>query len=392
PVADPDAIAPAILKTLGAREDDAGTPPLAAVKRRLRAAASRPVLLLLDSFEHLIAGAPAVAELASAGPGAKILVPSRSPLHVYGEREFPVPPLALPDARASSLAEIRASEAISLFAERAAAVKPDFQMTEESARATAEICVRLDGLPLAIELAAARVKLLSPTAMRARLEKRLQLLTGGARDLPARQQTLRGAIDWSHELLSPDEQRLFRRLSVFVGGFTLEAAEAVCNAREDLGLDPLDGIGSLLDKSLLRESGGSGDESRFLMLERIREYGLERLASGGEEAATKRAHAAYSLVLAEDKAYEHVSGPGSPDSPGPPRPAGDAGAPGPPWLEQFEVERENFRAALDWLIVRGESEWGLRLAAALLQYWEEREHQSEGRERLAKLLALPGAR
>src|SRR6266540_2330110 len=198
---------------------------------------TRPLRLLLDSFEHLIPAASLVAELAAESPGSKILVTSRSPLHFYGEHEFPVPPLAVPDPRTTSLEELSRSEAITLFIQRAMAVKPNFAMTEESAKAIAEICGRLDGLPLAIELAAARVKLLSPAAMRARLENRLQLLTGGARDLPARQQTLRGAIDWSHDLLTAAEQKLFRRLSVFVGGCTLEAAEAVCDARKDLGLD-----------------------------------------------------------------------------------------------------------------------------------------------------------
>ncbi|HKF42866.1 MAG TPA: protein kinase [Thermoanaerobaculia bacterium] len=391
PVADPEAMASAILKTLGAREEDAGAPPLPALKKRLRAATSRPLLLLLDSFEHLLSAAPLVAEIASSGPGARILVTSRSPLHVYGEHEFPVPPLGLPDPRTTSVEELSRSEAIALFAQRAAAVKPDFAMTEESARATAEICLRLDGLPLAIELAAARVKLLTPAAMRARLEKRLQLLTGGARDLPARQQTLRGAIDWSHDLLTQEEQKLFRRLSVFAGGFTLEAAEAVCNAREDLGLDPLDGIGSLLDKSLLRESPSAAGEPRFFLLETIREYALERLAASGGESATRRAHAAYCLVLAEDKAYEQHSPDAGPPSPGLPPKSGASGATSTPSLEQFEVERENFRSALDWLIEHGEAEWGLRLGAALLQYWDEREHQSEGSDRLSKLLALPKA-
>jgi tetratricopeptide (TPR) repeat protein len=226
--------------------------------------------------------------------------------------------------------------------------------------------------------------------MLARLEHRLQLLTGGARDLPARQQTLRGAIDWSHELLSPEEQKLFRRLAVFAGGFTLEAAEAVCNAREDLGIDPLDGIGSLLDKSLLRESPPRGGEPRFFLLETIREYAQERLEASGDEPLARRAHAAYCLVLAEDRAYGQVSGPAPGPVLGPPGPVGDSGAAA-PWLEEFEVERENFRCALEWAIETGEAEWGLRLAGALLQYWDEREHQAEGRGFLEKLLALPSA-
>jgi len=388
-VNDPDGIAPTILQVLGAREDDGQTSTLAAVKRHLQDSASRPLLLLLDSFEHLIPAASLVAELAAESPGSKILVTSRSPLHVYGEHEFPVPPLAVPDPRTTSLEELSRSEAIALFIQRAMAVKPNFAMTEESAKAIAEICSRLDGLPLAIELAAARVKLLSPAAMRARLENRLQLLIGGARDLPARQQTLRGAIDWSHDLLTPAEQKLLRRLSVFVGGCTLEAAEAVCDAPNDLGLDLLEGIGSLMDKSLLGEFEPRGGESRCFMLETIREYGLERLASSGDEPLTRRAHAAYCLVLAEDRAFEQV--PGNPGGelygPSPARPVPETSG----WLEQFEVEHDNFRAALDWLIENAEAEWGLRLGTALLQFWEEREHQAEGRERLERLLSLPGA-
>jgi predicted ATPase len=395
-VNDPDAIAPTILQVLGAREDDGQASPLAAVKRHLQDSASRPLLLLLDSFEHLIPAASLVAELAAESPGSKILVTSRSPLHFYGEHEFPVPPLAVPDPRTTSLEELSRSEAITLFIQRAMAVKPNFAMTEESAKAIAEICGRLDGLPLAIELAAARVKLLSPAAMRARLENRLQLLTGGARDLPARQQTLRGAIDWSHDLLTPAEQKLFRRLSVFVGGCTLEAAEAVCDARNDLGLDLLEGIGSLIDKSLLGEFEPRGGESRCFMLETIREYGLERLASSGDEPLTRRAHAAYCLVLAEDRAFEQVPGNpvGEPYGLSSPPVGGPPARPGPEtsgWLEQFEVEHDNFRAALNWLIENAEAEWGLRLGTALLQFWEEREQQAEGRERLERLLSLPGA-
>jgi predicted ATPase len=310
-------------------------------------------------------------------------VTSRSPLHVYGEREFPVPPLAMPD-RPGAAEELSRSDAVALFVQRAAAVKPDFSLTRENAAAIAEICGRLDGLPLAIELAAARVKLLSPAAMRARLENRLQLLTGGARDLPARQQTLRGAIDWSHDLLTEPEQKLFRRLSVFVGGFTLEAAEAVCDARSDLGLDLLGGVGSLQDKSLLQEIESPGGEPRFAMLETIREYGLERLASSREETEVRRAHAAYCVVLAEDVVSERAGGIGAPQ--GPPLNSQSSG-----WLDQFEVEHDNLRAALDWLIENGQAEWGLRLGAALFHFWEEREHFAEGRERLARLLALPGA-
>ncbi len=371
-IGDPSQIVPAISQTLGARES--GGPPLETLKEELQNWARTPMLLLLDSFEHLISAASIVAELVAAGPHLKVLVTSRSPLHVYGEHEFPVPPLALPDIRhLPPLEALTRYESVALFLQRAAAVKPDFAATEENAAAIADICARLDGLPLAIELAAARVKLLSPSLMRTRLERRLQLLTGGARDLPERQQTLRGAIDWSHGLLNEAEQRLFRRLSVFVGGCTLEAAEAVCDARGDLGLDPLEGMTSMVDKSLAQQVEQAGEEPRFVMLETIREYALEQLASSGDEALTRRAHAAYYLVLAEEEA----SGPG-----------GNAAA---GWLERFDAEHDNFRAALDELTRRGDAEWGLRLAASLFRFWETREYLREGRQLLERLLKLPAA-
>ena len=384
PVSDPDAIATTISQALGLREGASG-PPLTALREYLHTSVREPMLLLLDGFEHLISAASLVAELVEVGRKVKVLVTSRSPLHIYGEHEYPVPPLAVPD-RTAGFAELSRADAVSLFSHRAAAVKPDFALTEENATAVAEICARLDGLPLAIELAAARVKLLSPAAMRTRLEKRLQLLTGGARDLPARQQTLRGAIDWSHELLGPAEQRLFRRLSVFVGGCTLEAAEAVCDTKSDLGIDLLEGIDSLMDKSLLQKIEPAAGEPRFVMLETIREYGLERLASSGEGPLTRRAHAAYYLVLAEDSASERSGGAGGAQDP-PPRPVHESSG----WLDRLEVEHDNFRSALDWLIENGEEEWGLRLGAALFQFWEEREYLAEGREKMGQLLNLPGA-
>ncbi len=217
------------------------------------------MLLLLDNFEHLVSAAPLISELLSAGPRLKIIVTSQSPLHVYGEHEFPVPPLALPDPKSLLPLDVLSRlPAIALFVERARAVKHDFALTNENASAVAAVCARLDGLPLAIELAAARIKLLSPSAMLARLESCLNLLTGGARDLPTRQQTLRGTVDWSYGLLNPAEQTLFRRLSVFTGGCTLEAVEAVCDTAGDLGLDVLDGMASMVDKSLAQqvEDGG----------------------------------------------------------------------------------------------------------------------------------------
>ena len=231
---------------------------------------------------------------------------------------------------------------------------------------------QLDGLPLAIELAAARIKLLSPSAMQVRLESRLQLLTGGARDLPERQQTLRGAMDWSYGLLTAAEQTLFRRLSVFVGGCTLEAVEAVCDTRQDLGLDVLEGMASMVDKSLAQQSEQATGEPRYMMLETIREYGLEQLAASGEDAAIRRAHAAYYLVLAEEG-------------------SGGIEVSRADWLERVDTEHDNLRSALDWLTNSGNAEWGMRLATALFPFWETREHFAEGRDRVARLLKLPGA-
>jgi predicted ATPase len=341
------------------------------IKEHLRR--SPPALLLIDNFEHVLAAAPVVTELLGASRALKILVTSRAALHIYGEQEFQVPPLKLPDPRSLCPVELLSDyPAVALFVQRARAVKPDFALGEDNAGAVVEICARLDGLPLAIELAAARVKVLTPAAILGRLESRLRLLTGGARDLPERQQTLRRAMDWSHELLTGEEQKLFRRLAVFVGGFTLEAAEAVANAGADLDLDVFDGVASLVDKSLFQQTGESAGEARFGMLETIREYGLERLAASGEEAATRRAHAAYFLVMAEDGA-PHIAG----------------GAEQALWLERFSSEHDNIRAALGWLTRTGNADWGLRLARDLSHFWLEHAHPTEGREWLGALLKLP---
>ena len=369
PVTDAGLVASAIATALGVRET--GRPsPLENLTAHLQRSAA-PMLLVVDGFEHLIAAAPLISDLVAAGPAMKLLVTSRSPLHVYGEHEFPVPPLGLPDSRAASPESALASEAVALFAQRAAAVRPDFAVTADNATAIAEICARLDGLPLAIELAAARVKLLTPSAMHARLEKRLQLLTGGARDLPERQQTLRATIAWSHDLLDPSEQRLFRRLGVFAGGCTLEAAEAVCNAKDDLGMEVLEGMEAMVDRSLLQRIERAAGEPRFAMLETIREYALEQLAGSGDEAATRSAHAAFCIVLAEEQVSESESS--------------EVAA----WLDRFEAEHDNFRAALDFLTREGNADWGLRLGAALFRFWEMREYLAEGRDRLRTLLALP---
>jgi len=333
---------------------------------------SRLLLLVLDNFEHLVSTAPVVAQMLTVSPKLKVVVTSQAPLHIYGEREFPVPPLALPDPKSIPPVEVLSRlPAIALFVERAQSVKRQFALTQENAPAVVAICVRLDGLPLAIELAAARIKLLSPSAMLARLESRLNLLTGGARDLPTRQQTLRNTVDWSYGLLNGAEQILFRRLSVFAGGYTLEGVEAVCDTKGDLGLDVLDGMASLVDKSLAQQVEEAEKETRFMMLSTIREYALERLAESNDEPATRRAHAAYYLVLAEEGAEEIAAQP--------------------EWLDRFELEHENFRLAIDYLIKTGDAEWGMRFGAALFRFWETREHLMEGRDAIARLLAMEGS-
>jgi predicted ATPase len=369
-VADPSLIASTIAQAVGVRET--GNQSTQESLQEYVAGLDQPMLLLLDNFEHLISAAPALAQLLTAGSNLKVVVTSQAPLHIYGEHEFPVPALALADPKSiPPLETLSRLPAVALFVERAKAVKHEFALTKENAAAVAAICARLDGLPLAIELAAARIKLLSPAAMLARLESRLSLLTGGARDLPTRQQTLRGTVEWSYGLLNAAEQTLFRRLSVFTGGCTLEAAEAVGDTKGDLGLDILDGMASVVDKSLAQQVGQAGAETRFFMLSTIREYALERLAESHDESATRRAHAAYYLVLAEEGAQ-------------------DAAAQS-EWLDRFEIEHDNFRMALDYLIKTEEADWGLRLGTALFHFWETREHLTEGRDAIARLLAMPGA-
>ena len=372
-IRDANKIISSIAQTVGVSEAS-GQAPMERLKEYFGNSSGSPTLLVIDNFEHLVEAAPLLTELLGLARDLKILVTSRAALHVSNEHEFPVPPLALPEAKSGvSLNEYGGYSAISLFLQRAVAVKPDFELNEENAPIVAEICTRLDGLPLAIELAAARMKLLSVSALRTRLASSLQLLTGGARDLPARQQTLRQAIDWSHDLLTEPEQKLFRRLSVFRGGCTLEGVEAVCDTKQDLGVDVLDGMSSMVDKSLVRQTEQADGEPRFVMLETIREYAFSKMEGCGEEAQVRRAHAAYCLVLAEEGAAEDTS-------------ANQTG-----WLERFEREHDNFRAALDWLTEKGNAEWGLRLGIALFRFWETREHLSEGRDHLERLLKLEKA-
>jgi predicted ATPase/class 3 adenylate cyclase len=296
PIRDPQLVSTAIAETLGVRE--AGNQPLlVTLKEYLR---DKRMLLLLDNFEHLLDAAALVADLLAIAAQLKVLATSREMLHLRGEQEVGVDPLAVPDpAHLPALDQLSQYAAVALFIQRVQASQPSFQVSNANAPALAEICVRLDGLPLAIELAAARVKLFPPEALLARLSSRLALLTGGPRDLPARQQTLRHTIAWSYDLLNEAEQALFRRLGVFVGGCTIEAAEAVCNVNGDLPLDVVDGLAALVDKSLVKQVEAMDGEPRFTMLETIREYALEQLAANGELEALRQRHAAFFVTLAE---------------------------------------------------------------------------------------------
>jgi predicted ATPase len=330
---------------------------------------------VLDNFEQVLDAGPMVLEpLLRAAPKVKGLVTSRVPLHLYGEREYLVPPLVLPDPEhLPDVDTLVGYEAVALFAERAAAGKPGFRITGENARAVAEITVRLDGLPLAIELAAGRVKLLPPQALLARLDQRLPLLSAQDRNVPERQRTLRRTIEWSYELLHEFERRMFSRLSVFAGGADLEAVEAVANPQGELGLDTLNGLASLVDKSLVRSVDSADGEPRFAMLETIREYGLERLSESGEEAAIRRRHAEHWVQVGE-RASAALFGPEQTT-----------------WTRRLERDHDNFRSALNWVRESGEAELGLRLGAALREFWRLGGHFRAGVRWLEELLALPGA-
>lgn len=368
-LSDPALLSSSIAMTLGLRENPA-RPVVESLKDSLQ---GKHVLLVLDNFEQIVAAAPELVALLAACARLRVLVTSRVVLHLSGEQEYPVPPLRLPGpGPLPGPGALEGYPAIALFVQRARAVKPDFQLTGDNAAAVARICAQLDGLPLAIELAAARVKLLSPQAMLERLSSRLDFLKGGARDVPARHQTLRQAIAWSYDLLTEEEKAFFRRLSVFTGGCSLEAAERVCGAAGGLDADALDAVAALVDKSLLRQDAGAGEEPRFVMLETIREFGLERLRASGDWDVTRRAHATFFLELAE-QAETELTGPRQPL-----------------WLDRLEADHNNLRAALSWAEEQGEIEFGLRLGAALWRFWVTRGHMLEGRQRLQRLLALPG--
>jgi predicted ATPase len=367
PIAEPGLVPAAVALAHGVREV-IGRPLVSVLVEHLRDRGR--MLMLIDNFEQVASSAPLVRELLDECPDLTILVTSRLVLHMYGEREFPVPPLPLPDDDHGP-ARLLSCASVALFVQRAASAAPGFTLSERHVSPVAEICRRLDGLPLAIELAAARIKILPPAELLARLEHRLDLLGDAAHDRPARQQTLRRAIDWSYYLLPPAEARLFRRLSVFVGGCTLESIEAVCNAPEDLGIDVLAGVTALVDNSLLIPRTAGEDQSRFFMLETVREYAGERLEDSGDAPATRRAHAAYVLVVAEEETPQMTPA------------AREA------WLQWCDREHDNIRTAIQYLIASGEAEWGVRLGGALFRFWEAREHLTEGCESAAALLAIP---
>ena len=372
-ISDADLVSSEIANALGVRQT--GDRAVAAALQEHVRACSAPTLLLLDNFEHVLGASPLVTDLLSASDQLKIVITSRAALRLYGEYEFPVPPLDLPDSKTARVELLAKSPAVALFLERATALRSGGPVMDEAQiRTVAEICARLDGLPLSIELAAARTRVLPLAALLERVRDPLQLLAGGPRDLPMRQRALRATLDWSHNLLDPEQQKLFRRMSVFVGGATHEAIEAVCNAKEDLDIDLLDAIESLVDNSLVRRTGADLTEPRFVMLETMREYGLGRLAEAGEEAYTRKAHAAYFVVLAEEA-----------------EPALMGGARQQHWFERFDAEIGNARSAVEWLTAAGEAEWGLRLGSALGYYWQDRGISRESHDRFQKLLDLPGA-
>ncbi len=361
---DPGLVLSAITQAFGLKET-----ALASLQTSLQEfLRGKQLLLLLDNFEQIVVAAPVVTELLATCPQLKILITSRAALKVRWEHEFPVPPLALP-APQDSVTTLAQAPAVALFLERTRAIKPDFELTEDNARSIAEICARLDGLPLALELAAARLRVLTPRALLQRLDRSLKLLAGGARDLPERQQTIRNTIKWSCDLLSEEEQTLFRRLAVFVGGFTLEAAEAVGND----ALDMLEGIASLVDKNLLQQKEQEDGEPRFSMLLTIKEYGLEQLEANSETAAAEQAHTNYFLTLAE-QAEPQLTGAN------PKR-----------WLDRLELEHDNLRAVFERALRNGETEQALRLAGAIWRFWTLRSHFREGRDRLATVLAATAA-
>jgi predicted ATPase/class 3 adenylate cyclase len=375
PVGDPDLLASTIGEAIGVREV-AGQPLLRTIIDALQ---GQGLLLVLDNFEHVMGQARQVGELLSACASLKILITSREVLHLAGEHVFAVPALAVPDLRQPlSTNQLQAYDAVRLFIERGRAVKPNFALTVQNAPAIAEICSQLDGLPLAIELAAARVQLMPPEALLERLgltyDQRQTLLSGSGSDRPVRHQALSSAIDWSYGLLKPWEQRMFRRLAAFSGGFTLDAAEAICLTDPELGTQVLEGVASLIDKSLLRQADEEGArEPRYRMLETIREYAVVQLHAAGELDTTHRVLAEFLIDLAERA---------EPELTGPEQVA---------WLDRLESEHDNLRAALQWSATPRTIELTLRLAGALWRFWSTRGYVGEGLRWLDAAVTSPHA-
>ena len=369
-VGEPELVPSAISTALGLTTSGA-TEPLDAVIEFL---SGKRLLLVLDNFEQVVDAAADVARLLREAPDIKIIVTTRIPLRVSGEQEFPVPPLGLPPQSTAILSAEEATrhEAVRLFVERAMAVQPSFVITDENAPLIVDIVRRLDGLPLAIELAAARTRVLPVSAIRARLDQHLALLTGGARDLPARQQTLRGAIDWSYDLLEEPDQRLFARFSVHAGGAFLTQADSVCGPSSELGEDVLDGLSSLTDKSLVNPQLGVDTDPRFVMLATIRDYAHERLAAGTDYEELARRHAHVYLDLVESLS-DGLTGP-------------DGGK----LNDRLELDHENLRMALDWGLKANDVDYCLRFLIAIWRFWQVRGHLVEARRRIERIMELPG--
>jgi predicted ATPase/class 3 adenylate cyclase len=362
-ITDPDFVAPAIAETLGVREQ--GTRPVADTLRS--SLAEKEMLVVLDNFEQILEAAPLVSDLLAAAPRLSTIVTSRAPLRIYGEQEYPVPPMATPDPQHLPPFEVLlATEAIMLFEQRARSVQPSFALTPENAFIVAQICARLDGLPLAIELAAARTRIFSPHDILDRLQKSLSVLGGRARDVPQRQQTLRDAVSWSYDLLDLPLQAFFRRLGVFVGGWTFDAADAVVDPSGELQLDTLDALEMLVDHSLIRRYESETDSTRFRMLQTIREYALERLDEAVEADEVGERHLSFFVQLAEDAENDLTT-------------RLDL-------LEQLSEDHDNMRAALRRSIDSGRSAEGMRLAAAIWRFWQLKGHLIEGRKWLVELL------
>ena len=368
PIGEPGLVPATIAQHLGLPERG-GQEPMQALSDHL---AARETLVVIDNFEQVLPAAHVVGELLSKAPRLRVLVTSRAAIQVYGENEYPVPPLGLPDPRhlPTDAPAFTQYESVALFIERAAAVKPDFTLTDDNAPAIAEICVRLDGLPLAIELAAARIRVLTPQAMLERLGRSLDMLSGGARDLPDRQRTLRGAIGWSYDMLEEPDRSLFAGLAVFVGGASLAAVEAICG--ELVQADLLDPLTSLTEKSLVRQSEGVDGRPRFMMLETIREFALERSLDGSRHADLQRRHATWFADLVETAQPLLMSGERR------------------TWLDRVDVDHDNIRAALAWALERREVELSLRLVGAAWRFWQMRGYLVEAQERIEAVLALDG--